>query len=55
MSENLNFYNILEVPETAGPDEIKKSYRRLSMLHHPDKNGNSDASKEKFQKISEAY
>jgi DnaJ-class molecular chaperone len=50
-----NFYNILEVPETAGPDEIKKSYRRLSMLHHPDKNGNSDASKEKFQKISEAY
>lgn len=55
MSENFNFYNILEVPETAGPDEIKKSYRRLSMLHHPDKNGNSDASKEKFQKISEAY
>jgi DnaJ-class molecular chaperone len=50
-----NFYNILEVAETASQDEIKKSYRRLSMLHHPDKNGNSDASKTKFQKISEAY
>jgi DnaJ family protein A protein 5 len=35
-----NFYNILEVPETATIDEIKKSYRRLSLLHHPDKNNN---------------
>jgi DnaJ-class molecular chaperone len=50
-----SFYNILEVPETATPDEIRKSYRRLSMLYHPDKNGNSQESTEKFQKISEAY
>ena len=50
-----SFYSILEVPETAGPDDIKKSYRRLSMLHHPDKNGNSQESKEKIQKINEAY
>lgn len=50
-----NFYNVLEVPETASPEEIKKSYRRLSMIHHPDKNGNSQESKERFQKISEAY
>lgn len=50
-----NFYNVLEVPETAQIEEIKKSYRRLSMIHHPDKNGNSQESKERFQKISEAY
>lgn len=50
-----NLYNILEVPETASSEEIKKAYRRLSMLHHPDKNGNSLESTEKFQKISEAY
>ena len=50
-----SFYSILEVPETASPDDIKKSYRRLSMLHHPDKNGNSQESKEKIQKINEAY
>ena len=53
MSET--FYNILEVPETATIDEIKKSYRRLSMLYHPDKNKNNPDATAKFQKISEAY
>lgn len=50
-----NFYEILEVPETAGSDEIKKSYRRLSMMYHPDKNKNNPDATAKFQKISEAY
>ena len=50
-----SFYTVLEVSETASPDDIKKSYRKLSMLHHPDKNGNSQESKEKIQKINEAY
>jgi DnaJ-class molecular chaperone len=54
-SPNSSFYDILEVPETASQDEIKKAYRKLSMIHHPDKNGNSQESTEKFQKISEAY
>ena len=53
MSED--FYKILELPETAAIDEIKKSYRRLSLLHHPDRNGNSAESVAKFQKISDAY
>jgi len=50
-----SFYNILEVPETASNDDIKKSYRRLSMLYHPDKNKNNPDATSKFQKISEAY
>jgi DnaJ family protein A protein 2 len=50
-----NFYNTLDVPETASADEIKKAYRKLSMQYHPDKNGNSSESTEKFQKIAEAY
>lgn len=49
---SVSFYNVLEVPETATHDEIKKSYRKLSMIHHPDKPGGD---KERFQKISEAY
>lgn len=54
-SSNASFYDILEVPETATTDEIRKAYRKLSMIYHPDKNGNSQESTEKFQKISEAY
>jgi len=46
-----NYYNILSVNENATAEDIKKSYRRLSMKHHPDRGGN----KETFQKINEAY
>jgi DnaJ-class molecular chaperone len=51
---NESFYNILEIPETANPNEIKQAFRKLSMKYHPDKNNNIDATS-KFQKISEAY
>lgn len=50
-----SYYDILELPETASLDDIKKSYRRLSMMYHPDKNRNNPESTSKFQKISEAY
>ena len=50
-----SFYKILEIPETASIDEIKKSYRKLSMIYHPDKNKNNPEATAKFQKISEAY
>ena len=50
-----NYYSILEVPQTATIDEIKKSYRRLSLLCHPDRNQNSSESTFKFQKLNEAY
>lgn len=52
---NENFYEILEIPESSSIDEIKKSYRRLSMIYHPDKNKNNPEATAKFQKISEAY
>ena len=50
-----DYYKILGVDEKASEDELKKSYRRLSMLHHPDKNGNTDESKQKFQELNNAY
>lgn len=36
-------FQILEVPITAGDSEIKKAYRRLSLLYHPDKNPDPSA------------
>jgi len=47
-----NFYEILEVPKDASPEQIKKSYRSLSLKFHPDKPGGDTA---KFQQINEAY
>ena len=34
---------------------LKKKYRKMALLNHPDKNGNSIESNEKFKKINEAY
>jgi DnaJ family protein B protein 4 len=49
-------YDTLQLDShSASPDEIKRAFRRLSMEHHPDKNGNSEESKCMFQKINEAY
>ena len=53
MSED--YYKILEVEPNASLEDIKKSYRRLSLKHHPDRNGGSAESVKTFQKLSEAF
>lgn len=50
-----SYYEILGVAENANEDEIKKAFRKLSFVHHPDKNGNTDESTRKFQDINRAY
>ena len=47
-------YKILELEYGVSNDEVKKAYRKLAMIYHPDKNSSEDSS-EKFKKISEAY
>ena len=50
-----DYYEILEVTRTAESEEIKKSYRKLAVKYHPDKNPGDKAAEEKFKELSEAY
>lgn len=50
-----DFYQLLGVPRTATPDEIKKAYRKLAMQYHPDKNPGNKKAEDKFKEFSEAY
>jgi curved DNA-binding protein CbpA len=50
-----SFYEILNVPENASIEDIKASFRKLALLHHPDKNNNSEESEAVFKVINNAY
>lgn len=50
-----DYYEILGVGKDASADEIKKSYRRLAMKFHPDRNSDDSGSDEKFKEAKEAY
>ncbi len=49
------YYEILEVSKTATGDEIKRSYRKLAVKFHPDKNPDDHTAEEKFKELGEAY
>ncbi|KAM7483263.1 hypothetical protein LguiB_007846 [Lonicera macranthoides] len=52
----VDYYNILKVNRNANDDDLRKSYRRLAMIWHPDKNPSTKTEAEaKFKQISEAY
>lgn len=50
-----DYYKILEINTTATPADIKRSYRRLALQYHPDKNFGNQLFEAKFKDIIEAY
>ena len=50
-----DYYDILGVARNASDEEIKKSYRKLAMKYHPDRNPDSKDAEEHFKEAKEAY
>ena len=50
-----DYYEVLGVNRDASEDDIKKSYRRLAMKHHPDRNPDNPKAEELFKEAKEAY
>ncbi len=55
MSIKRDYYEILSVEKTADGDTIKKSYRKIAMQYHPDRNPGDQTAEEKFKEAAEAY
>lgn len=54
-SKRKDFYKIIGVEKDASENDIKKAYRKLAIVHHPDKNPDDEDAEKRFKEIGEAY
>ena len=50
-----DYYDILGVPKTATPEEIKSAYKKMAIKYHPDRNPGDKEAESKFKDAAEAY
>lgn len=50
-----DYYELLDMPQTAAKQELRSAYRRLAMRYHPDHSGDDPAAEERFKLIAEAW
>lgn len=54
-SKRKDYYKLLGISKDATEQEIKKAYRKLAIIHHPDKNPDNPEAEHQFKEIQEAY
>ncbi|MFT5645455.1 MAG: molecular chaperone DnaJ [Aureispira sp.] len=55
MAEKRDYYDILGASKAASKDELKKSYRKVALKYHPDRNPDDKGAESKFKEAAEAY
>ena len=50
-----DYYEVLGVDRSVSKDDLKKSYRKLAMKYHPDRNAYDPSAEVKFKEAKEAY
>jgi molecular chaperone DnaJ len=50
-----DYYEVLGVDRDAGPEEVKRAYRKLALRYHPDRNAGDSEAEDKFKEAAEAY
>lgn len=50
-----DYYEVLEVPRNASPDQIKSAYRKLAKKYHPDRNRGDKSAESRFKEVHAAY
>uniref|UniRef100_A0A8C4UKX2 J domain-containing protein n=2 Tax=Falco TaxID=8952 RepID=A0A8C4UKX2_FALTI len=52
----VDYYKVLGLQKSASQDDVKKSYHKLALKWHPDKNpSNREEAEKKFKAVGEAY
>lgn len=55
MSDKRDYYEVLEIAKDASADDIRRSYRKLALKYHPDRNQGDAEAERKFKEATEAF
>lgn len=50
-----DYYERLDLPRDASPEQVKKAYRKVALKYHPDRNEGSKEAEARFKEVTEAY